>query len=75
MKGCRLGSLQTEVNQYAFERQTSFDQVKERRNWRGYILLKIHCVTKLVEKFAIEVLCVRHSVAAENPSVENSEGC
>jgi hypothetical protein len=28
-----------------------------------------------VEQFAVEVLCVRHSVAAEKPSVEeNSEG-
>jgi hypothetical protein len=42
---------------------------------RDYRLFKIHRVTKQVEQFAIEELCVRHSVTAEKPSVEeNSEG-
>jgi hypothetical protein len=48
---------------------------REIKNLRDYRLFNVHRVTKQVEQFADEELCVRHSVIAEKPSVEeNSEG-
>jgi hypothetical protein len=47
---------------------------REIKNLRDYRLFKLRA-TKQVKQFTVKELCVRHSVTAEKPSVEeNSEG-